>query len=137
MFRNTPILSDFSGVLAVPQVGQRVVVSKDETGFEYVSGVLSGPDDPAPALGEGEFVLQFDPKTRITTTKRDDGGYDLSIEASGDVNVSADGNVLVGENGEPVAKQNHTHDYDDDDGSSTTTKTTSTPNESGTETKIQ
>lgn len=141
-YRNTPLLADFSGIMAVPQVGQKVVVAKDSTGFEYVEGVLTGPDDPAPSLKENEFVLQFDPSTKVTATKRDDGGYDLSIEASGDVSVDAGGNILLGQNGEKVAKQSHSHDYDDtgdtgDGTAGTTTKTTTTPNESGTNTKIE
>lgn len=158
VYRNTPILTNFSGLLAVPQVGQRVVVSKDSTGFEYVDGILTGPDDPAPEIAENEFVLQFDPETRITTVDDGTGGYELSIEASGDVTVNskentliksagntkveAGGDILLGTNGTPVARQDHTHDYEDtgdtSDGSAgTTSKTTPAPNESGTKTKIQ
>lgn len=121
-FTNTPILTNFSGIVTVPQVGQRIVVSKDDTGFEYVEGILAGPDDPTPILEENEFLLQFDPETRITATEDGAGGYDISIEASGD--------ILIGDSGEPVAKQNHTHP---ESGGGDT----GTPNESGTETKIQ
>ena len=141
-YRNTPLLAGFSGVIAVPQVGQRVVISKDSNGVEYVEGVLTGTDDPAPSVKEGEFVLQFDPSTRVRVLERDDGGFDVSIQSSGDVDVKASGDIRIGENGEKVAKQNHTHEYEDTGdsgtgGSSPTTKTSSTPNETGTETIIK
>jgi len=134
-YRNTPVLADFSAMMAVPKVGQRVVVTRTEDGFEYVEGVLSGPDSPAPKLEENELAFQFDPTTSFTVQKNDSGGYDISLEASGDVSVKADGDIFVGENGEKVAKQNHTHDHSwtDSGGSGTTT----TPNESGTNTKIE
>lgn len=134
VYRNTPILANFSGLIAVPTVGQKVVVSKDSTDFAYVEGVLTGPNNPAPDLVENEFALQFDPSTKISAEKDGSGGYDLTIEASGD--------VYLGENGEPVARQDHTHEYDDtgdtsDGTAGTTTKNTDPPNESGTNTQIQ
>lgn len=142
VYRNTPLLADFSGIMTVPKPGQRVVVSKDSSGFEYVEGVLSGPDDPVSDLKEDELVMQFDPSTKIEFSKDGSGGYNISLEASGDVDVKAGGDIRVGENGDPVAKQNHTHSYEDTgdtgDGSATpTAKTSSTPNESGTNTTIK
>lgn len=157
-YRNIPILANFSGLIAVPQTGQKVVLSKDSTGYEYVDGVLTGPDDPAPDLNDGEFALQFDPDTTISAMEDGNGGYNLSIEASGDVTVKSEknvliqaggdatveatGNILLGENGEPVARQNHSHEYEDtgdtsDGTAGATTKTTTSPNESGTDTQIQ
>lgn len=135
-YRNIPIQKNFSGIIAVPSVGQKVVVSKDSTGYEYVEGVITGPKDSPPELSEQEFALQFDPTTKITAKKDGSGGYNLSIEASGNVQVKAGGDILVGENGEPVARQNHTHDYVGG-GDNSSTKTSDTPNESGTDTKIQ
>lgn len=122
VYKNTPLLADFSGIMAVPKVGQRVVVTRTAGGFEYVEGVLTGPNDPVSDLKEDEFVLQFDPTTKIGFSKDGSGGYDVSIEASGD--------IFVGENGEPVALQSHTHP---ESGGGNT----GTPNESGTETQIK
>ena len=134
-YRNTPLLAGFSGVIAVPQVGQRVVISKDSNGVEYVEGVLTGTDDPAPSVKEGEFVLQFDPETKIHVSKDGSGGFDFSVDTSGDIRVNAGGDIQIGENGEKVAKQNHTHptSWTDPAGSGNT----GTPNENGTETTIQ
>lgn len=142
VYRNTPLLADFSGIIAAPKPGQRVIISEDANGFEYVDGVLSGPEDDTPELKEREFLLQFDPTTRIKFTKDGAGGFDVSLEASGDVDVKAGGDIRVGENGEKVAKQNHTHNYEDtgdtSDGSATaSSKTSSTPNEDGTNTTIK
>lgn len=96
-YRNTPLLAGFSGVIAVPQVGQRVVISKDSSGVEYVEGVLTGTNDPVPSVKEGEFVMQFDPETKIKFSKDGSGGFDLSLEASGSVTVSSDTIELGGE----------------------------------------
>ena len=151
MYKNTPLLADFSGIVAVPKPGQRCVISKDSSGFEYVDGVLTGPNNVVKELKKEEFVMQFDPETKIKFSKDGSGGFDISINASGnvdvttegdisidssgDVDVTAEGDIRVGENGEKVAKQNHTHPYtwSNPGGSGNTSK----PNESGTETLIK
>lgn len=134
-YRNTPLLAGFSGVVAIPQVGQRVVISSDSTGVEYVEGVLTGTDDPVPSMKEGEFVMQFDPETKIKFSKDGSGGYDIFLESSGDVDVKASGDIRVGEGGEKVAKQSHTHpiSWTDAGGSGNS----GSPNENGTETTIR
>lgn len=166
VFRNTPLMAGFSGLIAIPQVGQKVVVSEDATGYTYVEGILTGPDEPDSSLTEGDFALTFDSNTRFSIREDGNGGFNIKLSSSGDVSVEAqggvsvsaqdnvlldatgdatvkaDGNILIGENGEPVARQNHTHDYEDtgdtgDGSAGTTSKTTPTPNESGTNTNIQ
>lgn len=67
----------------------------------------------------------------------------IRIETDGDIELNADGDILINTaaGAEPVAKQNHTHDYEDtgdtdSGGSGSTTKTSTTPNEEPTETQI-
>lgn len=68
----------------------------------------------------------------------------IRIETDGDIELNADGDILISTDTgtpEPVAKQNHTHDYEDtgdssDGGSGATTKTSTKPNEDPTETQI-
>jgi hypothetical protein len=59
--------------------------------------VLTGTNDPVPSVKEGEFVMQFDPETKIKFSKDGSGGFDLSLEASGSVTVSSDTIELGGE----------------------------------------
>lgn len=100
----------------------------------FIIGVLDrGEDDFSPPdLSEGETAFRFDDGTTLSFTKDGSGGFNVSIEASGDVNITANGDVLI----EGIAFSNHTHDYSDStindtgDGSgseSSETKTTDPP----------
>lgn len=137
LYENVPVVRDFSGKMAIPKPGQRIVVSISATGFEYVDGILTGPDSEIPEMDEDEFVLQFNKNTKISFIKDQNEDYELKVKTDGDATLNASGQIVIGEgsNAEPVARQNHDHDYSwDSDGGS---GTTSTPNQTGTDTDIE
>lgn len=121
-YTNIPIMTGFSGLMAVPEEDQRCIVAETPGGFEYVKGVFTEPDRADGSLKENEFVLQMDPSTKVSFREDGSGGYDAHIEASGD--------IYVGANGQKVAVQDHTH-------TESGGGTTSTPNEAGTNTEIK
>lgn len=175
---NVIIPSRFRYEATTPQEGDKVVIQKTDQGEWILQDVLSVSVPTLPDLEENEYVLRFEDGTRLEITKNGAGDYDVDIEASGDVDVSAtnitasadktldadaedieayatksvtveaggnirisaEGDVFIDEGGTPksVAYQDHTHDYSgsDSDGNSYS-GTTTTPNEPGTETEIE
>lgn len=131
-YTQVPILNSFNGLITVPQEGQKVIISETGGGVEYVEGVLTvlGPKAEPPSLAQHEFALQFDPDTKFTVTKDGSGGFDVDIEASGDVTIGDSANAVE------LAVQNHTHDYVGG-GDNSSSKTTSKPKESGTSTTVE
>jgi hypothetical protein len=129
-YTGIPLLNKFTGIMKVPEEGQRAIISETNTGTEYVEGILSpmGKSESPPSLNEGEFVLQFDPDTRIIAEENGSGNYDITVKASGDVTIGESSKAVE------VAVQAHTHTFTKADGS---TGTTTGPNESGTSTTVE
>jgi len=150
--------SDF---IVAPQEGDIVAVQDTDGGRQVATSVISKSDYDSPEVGGGELAFQLDEDNLIRVKDGDDGFKfimeltdDITIETEGDVDidsvgnvtikseedveVNAGGDIILGEDGEPVARQNHTHDFDyswsDDAGSDS--GTTSEPNEEGSELKL-
>jgi hypothetical protein len=133
-FNNVPLLRPFVGMMPAPKEGDHVVISETDTGTKYVEGLLTTPntDSEPPSIEGEEFAIHFDSGTKIIAEKDGSGGYNLTLNASGDVTIGDAANAVE------LAVQNHTHDYEDDAGAGgVSTKTTSEPNESGTSTTVE
>lgn len=117
--RNVPVVAA-SGAYAMPRSDDRVLVDEAEDGSIFAQPVsVRSPGFDVPDLEEGEFEFRFDASTAISVRKSG-GSFNISIEASGDVDVSAAGSVRI--NGSDW--DSHTHDYTDSTGSGSSTKTT-------------
>lgn len=132
-YEEIPFRTPADDVWFVPSVGEGVEVSEYGRG-QYIAHSPVSPESELPAEAEeGDIVISKDSGTTIIIA--DDGS--ITINASGDIDLNAD-NLFY--DGDRLATENHTHDYDDstindtDDGSgteSTTTKTTDSPDGSG------
>lgn len=129
-YEHIPLLNSFDGLITVPKEGQKVIISETDNGVSYVEGVLTTVGSDAPQLAQEEFVLQFDPNTRLLVEKDGSGGFDMTIEASGDVTIGDSANAVQ------LAVQSHTHDYVGG-GDNSSGLTSGTPNESGTSTTVE
>lgn len=126
-----PFRTPGSNVWFIPSVGEGVEVS-EYAHEQYIAHSPVSPESKLPTdAEEGDIVINKDNGTTIVVS--DDG--DITIDAAGDINLNAE-NLFY--DGDRLATENHTHDYDDStiedtsDGSgteSTTTKTTGSPDE--------
>lgn len=84
-----PVMRQHHGMFLVPEQGQRVQMLNIED-QRFIVGILNkGKDFDPPELSEGDYAFKLDEKTILSFTENDDGLYDLDIEASGDISVSA------------------------------------------------
>lgn len=113
-----------------PQEGDVVAIGRTDGDRWVAHSIISKTQEQSPNVGNGDFAFQLNPSTSIKAMKNSNGNYDITIECDGSVTIDSAADIFVGSNGEQVAKQNHTHN--DSSGGQTTT-----PNESGTNTKIE
>ena len=117
--RNVPVVAPFGGY-AMPRSNDRVMVDEAEDGSIFAQPVsLLKPEFDVPDLKEGEFEFRFDDGTALSVRK-DGNSFNVSIEASGDVEVSAEGSIAI----DGTDWRSHTHDYDDSTTEGSSTKTT-------------
>lgn len=110
--------------------GWHVALEECDDGLWILVSVLNtDPDDIPSSLDGRERSMKFDDGTEISARKNENGEYDITISASGDVTIGEASNAVK------LAVQNHTHNYTwtDSGGSGTTDG----PNESGTETTVE
>jgi hypothetical protein len=131
-FNNVPLLRPFVGMMPAPKEGDHVVISETDTGTKYVEGMLTTPntDSEPPSIEGEEFAIHFDSGTHIIAEKDGSGGYNLTLNASGDVTIGEADNAVK------LAVQNHTHEYVGG-GEGSSTKTTTSPLEDGTQTTVE
>ena len=136
--RRVPFLQLAPGVVVTPAETQQVLVQKLADGNVIAYFPLTGSTN-LPDLGEGELAFVFDSETEIRVSPGAGGSHQVSLKASGDLNIHATGNVNVtGGNVfiDGIDFDQHTHTYSDDtisdtgDGSgslSSASKTTDPP----------
>lgn len=135
-----------SDIILSPREGDVVAVQETKSGRHVATTVISKTERESPDVSQGEVAFQLDEDNSLKFTDTENGFKltidltdDIIIESSGKVQIDAAEDVLIGENGVPVAKQDHTHNFDyswTDEGGSDS-GTTNKPNETGTETKIK
>lgn len=125
-----PFLQLAPGMVVTPAETQQVLVQKLSDGNVIASFPLTG-SALLPDLGEGELAFVFDGDTEVRVIPQSDGLHNVSLKASGDLNIHATGNVNVtGGNVviDGIDFDQHTHDvsysWTDAGGSSTTTSDT-------------
>ncbi len=134
--REIPFLTSKPSFWLVPQEGDIVeVATVDREQVARFPHNTAKPQLPV-GLGEGDVCLKLDDETELRFQKSDDG-FDVYLSASGNVTIDSAGSVTIGnpDSAVNVAVQEHTHDYSwtDSGGSGTT----DTPNEDGTDTRVQ
>lgn len=103
--KNVPVIRQHHGMYLVPEEEQKVLMMKLEN-QRFIVGVL-GKSGHNPTLDAGEVSFDFDAGTSITFSKDGSGSYDVSIKASGDMNITASGNVYI----DGIDFDQHTHNY--------------------------
>lgn len=59
-------------------------------------------------LSEGDIAIKLSADTELLFDRQPDGSYDVTLTAGGALHLDAD-EVTIGENGEPLATESHTH----------------------------
>lgn len=136
---NVPFFQPFAGGFITPREQDQVQVYQLNDDSYVAMFPLSGTETVPADMGEGELAFLFDSSTKIRVKRAGDGTFDVSVSASGDTNIHAEGNVNVtGGNVfiDGIDFDQHTHTYSDDtisdtgDGSgslSSSSKTTDPP----------
>lgn len=119
----------------VPREGDVVAVDETTDGNHIAISVISRSEHDTTEASQGDFAFQLDNENLIKATKNSNGGFDVTIDVEGDVVINSEGDIMIGNDGTKVAKQDHTHpvSWTDEAGSGDT----GTPNEEGTNTKIE
>jgi len=132
-YQDVPVLKTHSGFVQVPEQGMTVAMDSLKDGTRFITHVVSKENASPDDLAEGDLAIQLDGDTIIELSKAG-SDYDVSIGASGQLNLEATGTLSLkaGKNltidsdakveiqGIPFA--DHTHDYSwtDSGGSDTT-----------------
>jgi hypothetical protein len=91
-----PVIQKHESMRFVPKKGQTALMTKLKE-QRFIIGVLkNGNNSGASDLQEGEAEFTFDDNTNISIREGKNGGYDVSISASGDLRLSADGDIFIG-----------------------------------------
>lgn len=87
-YPSVPILRPHSGFIQVPKQGNTVTMEKLDDGTRFITNVLSKEDSSPDNMREGELAIQLDEDTRIYFEEKNNGDYDLHLDASGDVYIN-------------------------------------------------
>jgi len=87
-YRAVPLLKPHSGFIQVPKQGETVTMEKLDDGTRFISNVISREDGTPNDLQEGELVIQLDDDTRVYFEEKQNGDYNLHLDASGDVFIN-------------------------------------------------
>lgn len=87
-YENIPVMKSHSAFIQIPKQGERVTMEKLSDNTRFISNVLSREDDFPEEMREGELAIQLDEETKIRFEERDDGNYDLHLDASGDLYIN-------------------------------------------------
>lgn len=112
--QNVPLYQQFPGGVYLPRQGESVVIERLDDGSYIAMQSLSGSQNAAVSLTEGDLHFQWSDGTRFSVTKSG-SSYTVNIDSDGDVNINASGNVSIGSTGSLTLNgtdwDNHTHSY--------------------------
>lgn len=83
-----PVLKPHSGFIQVPEQGETVTMDRLKDGTRFISNVISREDGYPDDMEEGELALQLDSGTRVYFEEKQNGDYNLHLDASGDVFIN-------------------------------------------------
>lgn len=129
--RNIQFIGSKPSFWLVPEEGDLVEVYQSDREW-YARFPHSTTQLEIPDLQSGDVCLKLDESTELRFQKNESDNYDVTIRASGEINIESADSVVIGDPNSAVnvAVQDHTHT--DSQGGNT-----STPNEVGTKTKIE
>jgi hypothetical protein len=81
-------MKSHSGFIQIPKQGETVTMEKLNDGTRFISNVLSRESDTPDDMEEGELAIQLDSDTRIYFEEKQNGDYNLHLDASGDVFIN-------------------------------------------------
>jgi hypothetical protein len=87
-YQDVPLLKPHSGFIQVPQQGETVTMETLADGTRFISNVISRENDTPEDMAEGELTIQLDEGTRIYFEEKQNGDYNLHLDASGDVFIN-------------------------------------------------
>lgn len=87
-YQSVPVMKPHSGFIQVPEQGDTVTMQSLNDGTRFISNVLSRESDYPDDMEEGEIAIQLDGGTRVYFEQKQDGDYDLHLDASGDVFIN-------------------------------------------------
>jgi len=131
-----------------PREGDVVALQKTNNERYVATCVISKSTLDADELKQGEAIFQLDEDSFVKFSKEDDtfnieidiegdvsitNSGETELSTSGDISVSSSADIFIGDGGESVAIQDHTHDFDIDG----EVGTTELPNEEGTDTFVK
>jgi hypothetical protein len=87
-YRDVPLLKPHSGFIQVPKQGETVAMDTLADGTRFISDVISRESETPDDMKEGELAIQLDGGTRVYFEEKQNGDYDLHLDASGDVFIN-------------------------------------------------
>jgi hypothetical protein len=91
-YDNVPVTKSFDGFHAMPKLGQKVGMIKLSDDERFITEVIArNPDGNFPdSMKKGEVVLQLDSETKLAFRKNENDNYDVTLEASGHLQLTGD-----------------------------------------------
>jgi len=91
-YENIPVMKPFDGFHAVPKMGQKVGMVQLSDDSRFITKIIArNPDGHYPdSMEEGELTIQLDSETKIAFEKNNSGEYDVTLGASGHLQINAD-----------------------------------------------
>lgn len=84
-YQDIPVMKPQSGFIQVPKQGETVTLEELDDGTRFISNVISRENGYPDDMEEGELAIQLDDETRVYFEEKQNGDYDLHLDASGDV----------------------------------------------------
>ncbi|QCC48079.1 hypothetical protein [Halobellus limi] len=104
-----PFFQPFAGGIITPNEGDHVQVYRLNDQSYVAMFPLNGSQYAPTDVGPGELAFSFDADTLVRVKRRGDGKFDVSVAASGDVNISGESVLING-----IDFEQHAHAYTDD-----------------------
>jgi len=88
VYRNVPVLKPHSAFVFMPKQDMKVAMDSLDDGTRFIQDVISREDENPEDMREGEIAIHLDSGTQISFEKKNNGDFDLHLEASGDVFIN-------------------------------------------------
>lgn len=87
-YQNVPVMKPHATFIALPTQGERVAMEQLSDGTRFISNVIDRDPEAPDDMSEGELAIQIDGGTRVQFKEKQNGNYDLHLDASGDVYIN-------------------------------------------------
>jgi hypothetical protein len=91
-YSKIPVMKEFDGFHAMPQIGQKVGMIELSDGQRFITKVIARNEDGdyPDSMKQGEVVIQLDDQTKLAFRKNSNDDYDVTLEASGHLQLTGD-----------------------------------------------